>query len=117
MSRHDFNSLRFLASAGNALFILWLLFNWMDEAAFQFTYATPWYLVFIILLFFSTSSFFKPNPLRYLAIAGNAFYGLYFLYDLRNWASFTGPEALSHVVLIVLLCLNAFLLFTRHPSN
>ena len=115
MIQHDRNALKLLAIVGNVVFVLWILFNWMDEANFQATASEAgWFGGFLLLLALNTALLFWSNVLRYLAIAGNTFYALYFLYDgFTNWSQLTGPEAISHVGLVILLSLSSFLLHHR----
>ena len=115
LSQHDYNSLRLLAAIGNIVFVLWVLFNWMDEANFQAsTSDAMWFGGFILLLLVDTALLFFKNPVWYIAMAGNLFYAAYFLLDgLTNWTAFTGPEALSHVALVVLFALNSYLLYIK----
>ena len=109
--------LRYLAIALNALFVLWVLYNGIDEG-FQGTSPEKLqYILFILLMVLNCNFLYWGIVTRefcYVVIAGNVIFLLLFAYDfLDRGSTLTGPETTSHIVLVFLFALNAFLLYRR----
>ena len=109
------NGLRALAIAGNVLFVLWILYNGIDEG-FKVTSISQMllYIGMMIVLSLNAALLSKDMYARYVVIAGNVIVALWFLYSWISRESATGPEMMSLVGLTTLLPLNIFLLYRKH---
>ena len=110
-----YTSLRGLAIAGNVVFVLWILYNGIDEG-FRATAPTQilLYIGMMIVLSLNAALLSKDTYARYVVIGGNVFFALWFLYSWVGRTSATGPELMSLVGLTSLLALNTFLLYRKH---
>ena len=106
--------LRYLAIAGNIVFVLWILYNGIDEG-FQATAPTQilLYIGMMLLLSLNAALLSTGKYARYVVIAGNVIFALWFLYGWLGRAGATGPEVMSLIGLTTLLALNTFLLYRR----
>ena len=106
--------LRYLAITGNILFVLWILYNGIDEG-FQVT-ALPQMLLYIgmmILLSLNAALLSRDALARYAVMVGNVVFALWFLYSWLGKTAATGPEMMSFIGLTGLLALNTFLLYRK----
>ena len=108
------NMLRYLAIAGNIIFVLWILYNGIDEG-FQATAPTQMllYIGMMIVLSLNAALLGTDKYARYVVIAGNLIFALWFLYGWLGRTAATGPEMGSLIFLTALLALNTFLLYRK----
>ena len=108
------NGLRYLAVAGNILFVLWILFNAMDEGPAT---TPPIQIVLLIgmlmVLSLNAALLSTERYARYVIMAGNVVFGLWFLSTWIGRAQATSPEFGSLIFLTALLALNTFLLYRK----
>ena len=107
------NALRYLAIAGNIIFVLWILYNGIDEG-FQATAPSQMLLYIGMMIILSlNAALLSSGSARYVVIAGNIISALWFLYGWLGRAGATGPEFASLIFLTALLALNTFLLYRK----
>jgi hypothetical protein len=114
VDKDTYNLLRYLAVAGNIVFVLWILYNGIEEG-FQATAPLQilLYIGMLILLSVNAAVLSKGMYVRYVLIAGNVVFALWFVYSWIGKTQATGPEMMSLVGLTVLLALNVFLLYRK----
>ena len=108
------NMLRYSAIAGNVLFVLWILYNGIDEG-FQVTAPSQMllYVGMMIILSLNAALLSTARYARYVVMAGNIVFALWFLYSWFGRAEATGPEVMSLIGLTALLALNTYLLYRK----
>lgn len=116
------SALTLLSIIGNILFILWILYNGMNEGFVATGMEKIRYLGMVVILALNVillGTRKKEPPhivvqfISVLAGVGNIIFILFFLYNLFMGTAETMPEKLSSIGLIGLLTVNSILIFTR----
>lgn len=116
------SALTLLAIIGNILFILWILYNGMNEEFAATRMEKIRYLGMVVILAINVILLgtHKRQPphivvqfITVVAGVGNIIFILFFLYNLFTGSVVTMPEKLSTIGLIGLLTVNSILVFTK----
>jgi hypothetical protein len=110
MNKETYAVLKYGAIAGSIIFLLWIIYNGIDEG-FKATPREMLGYILVLMLLALNAALLSSEFARYFTTAGNVLFSLWFAYDgITRASQLTGPGAISHVVLILLLGLSSFLL-------
>jgi hypothetical protein len=110
MNKETYAVLKYGAIAGFIIFLLWIIYNGIDEGFKATPHEMLGYILVLMLLALNAAPL-SSEFARYFTTAGNVLFSLWFAYDgITRASQLTGPGAISHVVLILLLGLSSFLL-------